>query len=204
MFIAAGKINYPQGWIYFAISVFGLMINIITTKSNSELIAERSSPGSSIQSWDKKILGLSAIVTILSYIVAGLDSGRFNWSGYFDLKITILGALLVITGQIIFTTAKYQNNFFSSVVRIQKERSHTVCNRGLYKYIRHPGYSGMMLSWIGFPLVLNSAYSAIPVLLGIILLIVRTRLEDIFLSSELTGYREYMKTTKCKILPFIW
>jgi len=204
MFIAAGKINYFEGWIYFAISVFGLVINIATTKNKDELVNERSNPGANTQPWDKKILGLLAILTILSYVVAGLDSGRFNWSPPFDFRITAIGILFMIAGQIIFTVAKYQNNFFSSVARIQTERSHAVCNSGLYKFIRHPGYLGMTLSWIGFPLILNSIYSAIPVLLAIILLITRTSLEDKFLSNELNGYKEYMQKTKYRIIPFVW
>jgi protein-S-isoprenylcysteine O-methyltransferase Ste14 len=204
MFIAAGKINYFEGWIYFAISIFGLAINIATTKNNDELISERAKPGTNTQSWDKKILGFSALLTILSYIIAGLDSGRFNWSGSFDFRITTLGVFLVIAGQIIFAIAKYQNNFFSSVVRIQTDRNHKVCDRGLYKFVRHPGYLGMTLAWIGFPLVLNSIYSSIPVLMAITLLIIRTNLEDKFLSKELIGYKQYMKKTKYRIIPFVW
>lgn len=204
MFLAAGKINYLEGWIFFVVSIFGLLINIVTTKNNNELISERSNPGANMQSWDKKILEFLAILTILSYIVAGLDSGRFNWSHPFDFRITLLGILLTITGQTIFAVAKYQNNFFSSVARIQTERNHAVCNRGLYKFIRHPGYLGMILSWMGFPLILNSIYSSIPVVLAIILLIIRTHLEDKFLSKELLGYKEYLKKTKYKILPYIW
>jgi len=203
MFIAAGKINYPEGWIYFAVSIFGLIINMATTKNN-DLIKERSKPGFNTQSWDKKILSSLAILTIIPYILAGLDSGRFNWSGHFDFRITILGVLFMIIGQIIFTTAKYQNNFFSSVARIQTERNHTVHDQGLYKIIRHPGYLGMILSWLGFPLILNSLYSFIPVLMAIILLIIRTSLEDKLLTNELTGYKEYMQKTKYKILPFVW
>lgn len=204
MFLAAGKINYPNGWIFFAVSIFGLVLNIATTKSKNELISERSKPGANTQSWDKKILGLLALVTIVAYVIAGLDSGRFNWSPHFDFRIIILGILFMVAGQIIFAVAKYQNNFFSSVARIQTERQHQVYDQGLYKFIRHPGYFGMILSWLGFPLVLNSAYSAIPVLLAIILLIARTKLEDKFLANELAGYKEYMRKTKYRILPFIW
>lgn len=204
MFIAAGRIDYLEGWIYFAASLFGLVINAAATKNNDELIQERSNPGSNTQPWDKKILGTLALITIISYVVAGLDSGRFNWSPHFDIIITVSGILVMVAGQIIFTAAKYQNNFFSSVARIQTERNHAVCDRGLYKIVRHPGYFGMILSWIGFPLVLNSIYSSIPVMTAIILLLIRTNLEDNFLSNELAGYKEYRQKTKYRILPFIW
>lgn len=61
LFIAAGTINYLQGWIYFALSIFGLVINVVTTQNNPELIREWLKPGDNIQSWDKKILGCSSI-----------------------------------------------------------------------------------------------------------------------------------------------
>jgi protein-S-isoprenylcysteine O-methyltransferase Ste14 len=204
MFIAAGKINYLEGWLYFAISMFGLVINIVSTRNKDELISERSAPGANTQAWDKKILGGLAILTIISYAIAGLDSGRFHWSAPFNSYVIVAGVLLVISGQIIFAVAKYQNNFFSSVVRIQGERKQNVCDQGLYKFVRHPGYLGMVLSWIGFPLVLNSIYSSIPVFLAIIVLIIRTSLEDRFLRKELVGYEEYMRKTKYRMIPFVW
>ncbi len=203
LFIAAGEINYHEGWLYFSLSFFGLILNIVATKNN-ELMGERSKPGLNAKSWDKKILGGLAILTIISYLVAGLDSGRFNWTTPFDVKITAVGILLMISGQTLFTIAKYQNNFFSSVVRIQMERAQTVCDRGLYRFIRHPGYLGMILSWIGFPIILNSVYSSIPVVIAIVFLIIRTGLEDNLLSKELTGYKEYKKKTKYRLIPLIW
>jgi protein-S-isoprenylcysteine O-methyltransferase Ste14 len=204
LFIAAGRVGYIQGWIYFTLSVFGLLINIASTKNKDDLISERSKPGANVQPWDKKILGLLAILTIIAYIVAGLDSGRFGWSAPFDIRMIVLGALLMIAGQVIFAVAKYQNAFFSSIARIQAERSHQVCNRGLYKFVRHPGYLGMILSWLGFPLILNSVYCSIPVLLAIILLIIRTNLEDKFLARDLSGYKEYMLKTRYRLLPAVW
>lgn len=204
MFLAAGRIDYLEGWLYFGLSVLGLVINIILTRNNDELIRERSRPGPDVQSWDKKILGFSALLSLVAYIVAGLDSGRFHWSPSFGFWMVVVGAVLTVIGQVIFAVAKYQNNFFSSVVRLQKERDHKVCDRGLYKLVRHPGYLGMILSWIGFPLVLNSVYSLIPVLLAMILLIVRTGLEDRFLMKELVGYKEYMGKTKYRLVPWVW
>lgn len=204
MFIAAGTANYPQGWIYFVISIFGAAISIATTKGNDALLNERSGPGAHTPSWDKKILGASAALTMTAYVIAGLDAGRFHWSSSFDVRSTVLGVLLVVLGQVIFITAKHQNAFFSSVARIQTERGHEVCDRGLYMFVRHPGYFGMILSWIGFPLLLHSAYSAIPVLVAAALLIARTSLEDELLSKELTGYKEYMQRTKYRLLPFVW
>lgn len=204
MFISAGKINYTQGLIYFFINILGLVLNIITIPDNDDLIKERQQTGDNIKDWDKKILGLSALFTIISYIVAGLDSGRFHWSPEINIKYSIFGAFIVLIGQIIFLVAKSQNNFFSSVARIQTERNHSVCNNGLYKVVRHPGYIGMIISWVGFPIVMTSIYSLIPVIISIILIVLRTNLEDKMLEEELVGYDDYKQKTKYRLVPYIF
>lgn len=204
LFISSGKVNYIQGWIYFFINVIGLFLNIITIPSNDDLIKERQKTGDNIKDWDKKILGISALFTIISYIVAGLDSGRFHWSPEINIKYSIFGAFIVLIGQIIFLVAKSQNNFFSSVARIQTERNHSVCNNGFYKVVRHPGYIGMIISWVGFPIVMTSIYSLVPVIISIILIVLRTNLEDKMLEEELVGYDNYSQEVKYKLIPYIW
>lgn len=204
LFIAAGRLDYCQGWIYTGMSVLGLILDFLISGANSELIKERNKPGKDAKNWDKKILGLSALVTIIAYAAAGLDSGRFHRPMHLNLGICLLGIVMVFIGQLLFLFAKKTNAFFSSIVRIQNDRGHTVCDIGLYKFIRHPGYLGMIISWIGFPLVIASTWTIIPVGVAIILLMVRTNLEDALLTKELSGYGEYAKKTRFKLIPFIW
>lgn len=165
---------------------------------------ERSKPGKDIKQWDKALLGLSALMTIAMYIVAGLDSGRFQWSPHFKWYYCILGIIIMFTGQLLFLIAKSQNAFFSSVARIQSEREHTVCRTGLYAFIRHPGYLGLLLSLAGFPLLIGSLWSIIPTVIAVVLLIERTYLEDKMLVTELTGYNEYAQKTQYRLVPNIW
>jgi len=113
------------------------------------------------------------VIYLIIIVIAGLDSGRFLWTKNFNWIISITGVIIMLIGQIIFLTARSQNNFFSSVVRIQKERGHVVCDTGLYKVVRHPGYLGMILSMMSLPLITVSIWSIIPTLITIILLITR-------------------------------
>ncbi|NJK84668.1 MAG: isoprenylcysteine carboxylmethyltransferase family protein [Bacteroidales bacterium] len=179
-------------------------MNFYTIHKNSELINERSKPGEGVKLWDKWLLGLSAIMYLLIIIVAGIDSGRLRLKSDFNLVLSVTGVLFMIIGQIIFLTARSQNQFFSSVMRIQKERGHVVCDTGLYKTVRHPGYLGMILSLIGIPFITNSSWSIVPTFVAIFLLLLRTAFEDKTLRIELDGYAEYSERTRYKLIPLIW
>jgi len=204
LFICAGRINYTQGWIFLATNILSTLMNYFTIHKNSELIHERSKLGEGIKSWDKVLLGLSALIYVIIIVLAGLDSGRFHWTPNFNWSISISGVLSTIIGQIFFLTARSQNNFFSTVVRIQKDRGHVVCDKGLYKTVRHPGYLGMIITLMGLPLITTSVWSIIPTLMAVILLLIRTSLEDKTLINELDGYADYTRETRNKLIPFVW
>ena len=204
LFISAGRIDYYQGWIYSAMSLLGLFMNFALTFEDTELLNERSKPPKDAKEWDKNILKLSALTTIIAYVVAGLDSGRYHWSPHLHWGAGLLGIVLMLLGQVLFLIAKKTNRFFSSVMRIQNDRGHTVCETGPYRFVRHPGYLGMIISWAGFPLLIGSIWSTIPVGIAIILLLVRTRLEDKTLIEELTGYSQYIQKTRPKLVPGLW
>lgn len=204
LFVSAGRINYQQGWIYLATNIIATSLNYLSIRNDPKLINERSNPGAGTKSWDKLLLGLSGVTFIATIVLAGLDSGRYGWSPLFPWSVYAAGIILTYAGLLIFLAARKENKFFSSVVRIQTERGHTVCDSGIYKIIRHPGYLGMLISLAGVPLLLGSMWSTIPTFFAILLLIVRTGLEDKTLKKELAGYIDYADRTRYKLIPLIW
>jgi protein-S-isoprenylcysteine O-methyltransferase Ste14 len=174
LFISAGRINYWQGLIYVGIGLLMTILNYTILSVDAELLNERSKPGEGTKQWDKIILGCSFLTTIAMFITAGLDSGRYHWSPPFHWSLTLLGIVLTIAGQLLFLIAQKQNRFFSSTVRIQTNRNHTVCDTGLYKMVRHPAYMGSIIQSLGFPLLFGSLWSILPISLSIVLLITRT------------------------------
>jgi protein-S-isoprenylcysteine O-methyltransferase Ste14 len=204
LFISAGRIDYIEGWIYFLTNLLTTSMNVFAAQKNLDLMNERSKPGEGSKSWDKLLLGLSALVFTCTIVLAGLDSGRYQWSLHLHWTINAFGVILLITGQIIFLVAKSENKFFSTVVRIQKDRGHTVCETGIYRVVRHPGYLGMIISTMALPFLLGSLWSIAPTFLAIILLCIRTILEDKILKDELTGYLEYTQKTRYKLVPWVW
>jgi protein-S-isoprenylcysteine O-methyltransferase Ste14 len=96
------------------------------------------------------------------------------------------------------------NRFFSSVVRIQADRGHTVATGGPYRFVRHPGYAGFIAGSFGAALLLGSRWALLPALLSAVLLVVRTVLEDRTLRAELPGYAEYAARVRHRLLPHVW
>jgi len=204
IFISAGRLYYWQGLVYVSIGLVMSLLSFTVFRLDPGLLEERSKPGEGTKKWDKLILGLSFLLTISMYVTAGLDSGRYHWSPEFHWSLCIPGIILTAVGQLIFLVAQKQNKFFSSTVRIQTDRGHTVCDTGWYKVVRHPAYLGSIIQALGFPLLFGSLWSIIPIALLIVLFLTRTILEDKTLQNELKGYAEYSVKTRYMIIPYLW
>lgn len=204
LLISAGRLDYWQAWLYGGVSVVMSVGMRIVLRQDAGLATERSKPGPGAQPWDKKLLGLGLLLSVAALVVAGLDSGRWHWTPNASWVWAAVGAGLSIAGTFLFLLALRENRFFSAVVRIQSDRGHTVCRTGPYAVIRHPGNAGMILGTMGFPFLFVSAWSALPVALSILMLVVRTHLEDALLARELEGYRDYMLSTRFRLVPGLW
>ena len=75
LFISAGRLTYWQGWLYAATNLILVLVNTLALPRREGLAKERSEAGEGTQQWDKRIVALSALTLILTYIVAGLDAG---------------------------------------------------------------------------------------------------------------------------------
>lgn len=203
-FISAGNIFYFNGYLFLATNLITGIMNYLTIRSNTSLIEERSTIKMGAKGWDKRLLAVSAFVYLLNVVVAGLDSGRYHLTPPIPVGVMLTGVFITIIGQVFFLLARSENKFFSSIVRIQTERGHTVCNTGIYKFVRHPGYLGMIISLCGFPMLTASFWSIIPTALAVILLVIRTKMEDSMLQLELQEYKTYALTTRYRLLPKIW
>lgn len=201
LFISAGKINWPFAWLYIAVSLLVIIVNLFVFPA--ELIAERGSKKENVEKWDKILTKLIIIPFLILYIVAGLDI-RFEWSPELNIWTHISGLLIYILGNTIVSWSMVSNPYFSTAVRIQDDRSHSVSTGGPYKYVRHPGYLGMIIYYLATPLFLGSLWALIPAGLTSMLFIIRTIFEDNTLKNKLNGYKEYTNTVRYKLIPGIW
>jgi protein-S-isoprenylcysteine O-methyltransferase Ste14 len=201
LFVSSGNVRWIWAWAYLGVGLGILAINVLVLPA--ELIAERGHPGENVKRWDRLLTSLAALPTLGIPIVAGLDE-RFYWSPELTPLIHVIGLVLLALGQGLFSWAMASNKYFSTVVRIQIDRGHSVATGGPYRYVRHPGYVGMTASYFATALALGSLWALIPAGLGACLLIVRTALEDRTLQEELPGYRDYAQRVRYRLLPGIW
>ena len=200
-------LGWWQAWIYSAIIfIAGVGGRIWADRVHPGLQAERvkfeKAPG--VKAWDKILGPLTAIsVGYPLYVVAGLDH-RFQWYPISSIWLNILGLILCGLGYGLAVWALAENRFFSSVVRIQTERGHVVCDSGPYRYIRHPGYAGNLLPLVGIVLALGSVWALIPAAVALVIVVIRTELEDRTLKAELPGYADYAQRVRYRLIPGIY
>ncbi|NJD59700.1 MAG: isoprenylcysteine carboxyl methyltransferase [Anaerolineales bacterium] len=207
LFACAWDLSWWQAWIYsmlvFAAGVGGRMW---AERRHPGLMEERIQyeKAPDVKSWDKILAPLMAVsVAFPLLIVAGLDH-RFRWSPPFPIWLNLLGLILSGLGYTLAVWALVENRFFSSVVRIQVERGHVVCDTGPYRIVRHPGYLGNILPLAGIVLALSSLWTIIPALAALIIALIRTSLEDRTLQAELPGYSEYAQQVRYRLFPGIY
>lgn len=204
LFWSAGRIDWWQAWASLAVMLAWIIATaIVIIGSNPELLAERLGPRKGGKGWDTAIMSFLGLTQLARYIVAGLDQ-RHGWTGGFPLAIQISSLALSVLGYALVVWATASNAFFSQIVRIQSERGHTVATGGPYRYIRHPAYVGAILYELAIPLLLASYWAMIVSVLSAVLLIFRTALEDRTLQSELSGYDDYSRNVRYRLLPGIW
>ena len=154
--------------------------------------------------WDMILLQVFGTVGLYFHtILMALDVGRFEWS-----KLSpwfILPGLILFTGGFnLVYWAMAENTHFETTVRIQRDRDHRVITSGPYRMVRHPGYAGLIITNFGSAMILGSLYGFATATATLIILVIRTWLEDRTLAAELDGYAEFRGKTKFRLFPFIW
>jgi protein-S-isoprenylcysteine O-methyltransferase Ste14 len=207
LLVCGGDFRWWQAWVYSLLFIAaGVGGRILGERRHPGLTAERQS-SESIQgapAWDKVLSPLMALsISFPLVIVAGLDH-RFGWSPIFPLWLNVLGFFLIALGYTFAAWAFIENRFFSSVVRIQTNRGHMVCDSGPYRIVRHPGYAGNILPLLGIVLALSSLWTIIPAAAALLIAVIRTALEDQTLQEELPGYQEYARRVRYRLFPGIY
>jgi protein-S-isoprenylcysteine O-methyltransferase Ste14 len=204
LFLPAGTWAWSRGWLFFVVTVAaGVVITLFLNRVNPDVVAARANRHEGTKGWDRILLSIFLPAVVLIPILAALDDRRFHWS-HVPWWICGIGYILLIAGMAGMTWAETVNKHFEPTVRIQTDRGHTVIDTGPYAIVRHPGYVAASLMFVGIALSLGSLWALIPAAVSCLLLVVRTVLEDRTLRAELSGYEEYARRVRFRLLPGVW
>jgi protein-S-isoprenylcysteine O-methyltransferase Ste14 len=201
LFASAGRLDWSNAWVLLGLSLLAGLA--LTVGRDPELAAERRNVKAG-KRWDKVLVAITVLLGPMAvWITAGLDD-RFHWSNRMSAVAFIAGVAVAVLASALIAWAMRTNRFFSSVVRIQKDRGHIVVDRGPYRFIRHPGYTGMSAFTLVTPLILGSYWALAPAAATASVIVLRTYLEDLTLHNELDGYAEYAHRVPYRLVPGIW
>ena len=199
--IGAGFTLTYAGIIYFVyLFLATLMIGIILLKANEETMAERGKVNTDAPVWDKFLL---LFFWLLNYFVVYLLAGISEKGEHLTFAF-VFGIVLTMIAAWFSTKATLENTYLESTARIQNDRNQTVCTTGPYKVVRHPAYSGLILNCVGLCLIFPYVSVWICMAVTVMIIVIRTELEDQMLQDRLEGYLAYTKVTKYKLIPFVW
>lgn len=203
LFLSAGTLNWPMGWVYIGVAAVNtLVLSLVMDRALLDSRTTLEQGGA--KRWDIPLaLIVGRIGPIAMLLVAGLDK-RYEWSGPVPLALLVVAFVLLAIGYVISDWAVIANRFFAPVVRVDAGQGHTVVTGGPYRVMRHPGYAGSALAYGATPLVLGSWWAFVPSAITLVVIVVRTALEDKTLRAELPGYAEYAEEVRWRLLPGVW
>jgi protein-S-isoprenylcysteine O-methyltransferase Ste14 len=198
--VAAGRFDLPFVWALGGLLALHRGLTLLAM--DPSLIAERAWPGPGAR--DRVLRRLLVLCVFGQWITAGLDVGRFHWTEGMPLALQGAGLLVLAAALGVASWAVASNRFFSSAVRIQAERGHTVVSGGPYRFVRHPGYLAGLVAAFSGSLVLGSWLSLIPTVSFAAIYLWRLAREDALLQRELAGYSEYAARVRFRLIPLVW
>ena len=199
-FLPAGTWNYWQAWVYLAILFIPMFFAMFYLLKNNPELLERRMRMKEERSGQKKVVGISLVFLLLTFLLPGFDK-RFGWS-IVPFQIVVASEICVFIGYLIVFRVMQINSFASRIIEVASEQ--TVIDADLYAIVRHPMYMGAILFYVMSPLALGSYWSVIPALGMIPILVARIKDEELMLEKELPGYLEYKKKTKYRLIPYVW
>ena len=200
LFIPAGTLNYPNAILLMVILFVPMFLaRLVLMVKNPDLLRRRLKVKEE-QGEQRKIIAAMGFMFVVGFILAGLDF-RLDWLPLPQI-ISKVSALLFLLAYALYAEVLRENTYLSRTVMVEEEQK--VINTGLYGLVRHPMYSATIILFLTMPLVLSSLIAFLVFLPYPIMIIKRLKNEEQVLSKELTGYTEYQKKVRYRLIPYIW
>jgi len=206
LFVSAGTLDWPQGWIFLFEFVGGLVATSRWLKRHDPALYNERMNNPGRKSWARSDRLISLAIVVIWYgwiILMALDVKRWGLT-HMPLASAAAGAALMALGFVFAAAAAGTNTFAATVVRLQEERGQKVVDSGLYARMRHPMYTGSIIVHVGTALLLGSWIGLAIVPLLAWLLALRAVLEERLLTKGLLGYADYCGRVRWRFVPGVW
>ena len=200
IFLPAGTLAYPGGLLFLGLLFVPMLIMGIVMLARARDLLRKRLDAKEKQAAQKGVQSLAGLVFMAGFVLAGLDF-RFGWSDM-PLPVVIAASVIFLIGYGLYAEVMRENAYLSRTVKV--EEGQTVISTGLYGVVRHPMYLASVLMFLAIPLVMGSWYALIPFAFYPLLMVVRILDEEKLLTAELSGYEEYKRKVKYRMIPFIW
>ncbi|KAA8966015.1 isoprenylcysteine carboxylmethyltransferase family protein [Mycobacterium sp.] len=203
VFLPAWTLAYWQAWVLLAVVIVLARIpGIYLLYTNPVALQRRTrgGPRAETRMVQKLVMGGLWFSLAAMLVVSALDH-RFGWSKV-PTALCLVGDVLVAVGLVLVMLVVVQNSYAGATVRVESDQK--LVATGLYSLVRHPMYTGNVITMVGIPLALGSYWGLVFVVSGLTVLALRIRDEEELLEDELDGYREYRRTVRYRLLPRIW
>ena len=200
IFLPAGTLAYPGGLLFLCLLFVPMLIMGIVMLARARDLLRKRLDAKEKQAAQKGVQSLAGLVFMAGFVLAGLDF-RFGWSDV-PLPVVIAASVIFLIGYGLYAEVMRENAYLSRTVKVEEEQ--TVISTGLYGIVRHPMYLASILMFLSIPLVMGSWYALIPFAFYPLLMVVRILDEEKLLTAELSGYEEYKRKVKYRMIPFIW
>jgi len=167
------------------------------------LLISKRSKNKTLKTGNDKLSLLFIWVSITLSMTFGFFMANYQLWDSSNKAIAYIGLILFCFGIIIRWVSILQlKKEFTVDVAIHKD--HQLKIDGLYKYTRHPSYSGLLLICFGLSMGMNSLFSAFGILPVVIAVLYRIKVEEAILIQEFGEvYKDYMENTG-KLIPKIF
>lgn len=115
----------------------------------------------------------------------------------------ILGDAVCVFGILVAVWARIAlaGNWSGATATLKE--NHELIQRGPYRFVRHPIYTGFFFGMLGTALTLGILVAYLGVIVGLVAFLIRIQTEERLMSQEFPEYVSYKKNVKT-LIPFIW
>jgi protein-S-isoprenylcysteine O-methyltransferase Ste14 len=193
--------GFWQGWLYWIVfSLCSLAMTLYFLQNDPALVERRLDARSEKEESQKVIRALLSAILIPLFVLPGIDH-RFGWSHLPPLVVVIADAVVVLGFAIVFLTFK-TNSHAAAIIDVAPGQR--VVSTGPYALVRHPMYLGAALLLLATPFGLGSVWAIILAIMAVGVLVWRLLDEERYLSQHLPGYLDYCRSTRYRLVPFVW